>query len=189
MKWNGDWLEWIAGLHSITHHCAIQKEIHFFLMEQAAFTIPSISFTSFKQKTLFFIFIQWNQLWNWWSWLKIYYNSTIHEFSKSSKTMKIDEIWWNQFEWIWLNVAEWVNKEREWNELLWNESKEGNEIKLILIDLMEWTSAAQWNKRNGTVHQAGRRGKLINKHNFCWPALRHQKVVCCWMSRMGNKIL
>ena len=74
MKWNGDWLEWMTGVKTYNQ----PPRPHFFLKKWKSgqpFTIPSISFTSFKQKTLFFIFIQWNQLWNWWSWLKIYYNS------------------------------------------------------------------------------------------------------------------
>jgi len=87
----------------------------------------------------------------------------------------------------WLSENE-INKsiggriEWEWNELLWNESKEGNEIKLILIDLMEWTSAAQWNKRNGTARQA-KRGKWMEQSTTQTPSFINtkEKVLMKWM--------
>jgi len=67
------------------------------------------------------------------------------------------------------------NLRMEWIYLI--EGKNGMESTC----LMEWNSSAainQINEWNGAP--SGSAVSSSTTHNFCWPALRHQKVVCCW---------
>ena len=63
----------------------------------------SLSLHSNKKKT--FIFIQWNQLWNWWCWLKIYYNSISRQSGIVHKDKAMRQLDLDLWEMNWLVAA------------------------------------------------------------------------------------